>query len=770
MPENQLLQAALSYAELGLKVFPCRPRQKAPLTKNGCHDATTDSQTIHAWWERWPEANIGLHCENIFVVDIDYHPTNGIDGWEELKKLDQELPDTIRQNTPTGGMHYLLTADTPPANKNSFRKGIDIRGKGYYILLAPSIHPNGGKYEWVTEPYKGGFATFPDFMRPENEKVTPPWKQQKTKQQPPPAPKERPKVEEGQIIERARSYLQEVEPAIQGQAGHDSLLWATTAMVHGFQLDDPTALQLLEQEYNPRCEPPWDLNTTKDKKDFERKVSEARKLEHSKPAGWLLDEYGLREDHSLQAYGQQLADSLIQSVEQQQKSDTGETAETQQEIPQKKPPEFGLPDDLLEPPGLVGDLARWMNATARKPQPTLSLGAALALVGTLLGRKVADEWDLRTNMYVLGVAPTCAGKEHQRTQIKRLLEKAGVRDHYLGGEDVTSDAAIESTLETRRSCLYLWDEIGHLISNMKSSTSQTHLKTIIPCLMKLYSSANSTYVGKEYADGSARRDVVQPNVSIYGTTVPETLYEGITSQELRDGFLGRVLVFPTDDDPEPDDERAKIAPVPEHLIQQIQAWHERRISAPEGVSDIEAAQGVYQLIVPTQNEAQQRFIQFRNYVREQKQKAAERGDGTDCLWGRAEEHARKIALTIASGDRFDHPEITEIHADRACRLIDALFQQMINAVQWNISDNSFERDKKRILEIVKKAGPKGMPRAELTKRTQKFTKKQRDEYISDLEEACLIVAGRNSEKKHRRWVWPYPYGLSKEQAEQQDGV
>jgi hypothetical protein len=37
---NDLLRAALHYAELGYAVFPCVPGRKEPLTKNGFLDAT----------------------------------------------------------------------------------------------------------------------------------------------------------------------------------------------------------------------------------------------------------------------------------------------------------------------------------------------------------------------------------------------------------------------------------------------------------------------------------------------------------------------------------------------------------------------------------------------------------------------------------------------------------------------------------------------------------------------------------------------------------
>ena len=51
-------QAALVLAEKGLFVFPCKT-DKSPFTPNGHLDASTDSNMITSWGERWPDAAAG---------------------------------------------------------------------------------------------------------------------------------------------------------------------------------------------------------------------------------------------------------------------------------------------------------------------------------------------------------------------------------------------------------------------------------------------------------------------------------------------------------------------------------------------------------------------------------------------------------------------------------------------------------------------------------------------------------------------------------------
>ena len=137
----------------GDKVFPCSRNKKSPLTKNGFKDASSDEQTINAWWDKHPDANIGLptgKTNNLVVVDVDVK--NDVGGMASLKQLQDECGefDTRVVHTPSGGLHFYFNyPDGVDAIKNrtNMMPGIDIRADGGYVI-APGSSVYGNYYEF----------------------------------------------------------------------------------------------------------------------------------------------------------------------------------------------------------------------------------------------------------------------------------------------------------------------------------------------------------------------------------------------------------------------------------------------------------------------------------------------------------------------------------------------------------------------------------------------------------------------------------------------
>ena len=167
-----MIRAAIALAKRGMAVFPCLPRDKLPMTEHGCKDATTDPETIRAWWSEQPDCNVAIATgvvSKVFVVDVD-----GLDAEAELRKLEHKhgaLPATVEAITARGRHLYFKVPGVPVRNSaGRIAPGVDTRGDGGYVLAPPSVHPSGRRYRWSVDSVSA-FAAAPTWLL---DKVTTP--------------------------------------------------------------------------------------------------------------------------------------------------------------------------------------------------------------------------------------------------------------------------------------------------------------------------------------------------------------------------------------------------------------------------------------------------------------------------------------------------------------------------------------------------------------------------------------------------------------------
>lgn len=170
MDYNSPLDAALDYARRGWPVFPCRPGDKRPATRNGFKDAVTDAKRIRDWWRRRADYNVGIttgEVSGLVVLDVD--PRSG--GDETLAKLEAEhgrLPATVTAQTGGGGRHLLFEhpGGKVKCRAHALGRGLDVKADGGYIVAPPSLHASGRRYAWAEglDPDSIGIAALPGWL------------------------------------------------------------------------------------------------------------------------------------------------------------------------------------------------------------------------------------------------------------------------------------------------------------------------------------------------------------------------------------------------------------------------------------------------------------------------------------------------------------------------------------------------------------------------------------------------------------------------------
>lgn len=176
IPKNDApcLEWALFYASKGWEVFPIHPRTKDeyyhypeyPNPDNGSeyswkYQASKDPERVRKFWTDHPDASIGCatgqRSGGLYVVDTDLSKPGKAAGephfraWLKSHHAENDA-DTATSVTGSGGRQFFFHS-TEPVKGNAagvFKGyGVDTRGDGGFVVLPPSIHPNGKKYAWL---------------------------------------------------------------------------------------------------------------------------------------------------------------------------------------------------------------------------------------------------------------------------------------------------------------------------------------------------------------------------------------------------------------------------------------------------------------------------------------------------------------------------------------------------------------------------------------------------------------------------------------------
>lgn len=384
----------------------------------------------------------------------------------------------------------------------------------------------------------------------------------------------------------------------------------------------------------------------------------------------------------------------------------GSLAEEIQEVIQEEALLF--PSECLRPPGLISEIIDFNLTTASHPQPVLALAGALALMSTITGNRVRSfpNHTTFTNLYILSLAPTGAGKEHARNINQDLLVAAGGIP-FIGCESISSAAGIITALDKQPVQLMQLDEIADMLTTMRNATKSPHLYQIGPVLKTVKTSAGRVVKGPALKHEEDLKELRYPHLVIYGTSIPDGFWESISSTQVFDGLLSRFLIF------EGSYVRVKAAkdnPPPVGLVEAMTSW----ISLNQG-------SGAFAQIVRKSNreippmtlvahtpEALARAIGHMDQINERQIEEAKTDPSRAAIWSRTAENTNQISLLFACS-RWDikaggEPKISIDDVNLAIKLSNWMTRKMLVRVVSHVSESDHERMIKRILRQVPKGG------------------------------------------------------------------
>lgn len=762
-PPRTMLEHALAYVEQhGLALCLIRPGSKIPMLAewNSPHRVVSSAESAQAvFGSAIPGSGMGLVHEQArtAAIDVDDEPATRLIfaeyGWDYdamfaafprirsragRDKIIFRLPDGFEPGV--GGLQSKLKLNWPnqwgECDENGKIKLItvfELRGGQNQDVLPPSIHPDtGAPYSWADGQapwdYRGGIPSIPadhpflviwyqwDRFKRQLEELCP-WRADEDRTPPPQARIYAPGPNSNIIgqfnrVFAATDILERNGYVKRGKrwlAPHSSTKIPGVVALKGGKVYSHHGSDILN---NGHAHDAFSVFTILEHGDSINLAVRAAALE-----------LGIGPQDTLP--GCDFTALIQNSLNKQKRPDT----RTEPKTP------YAFPRHLLDVPGLVGMTADYIASTSLFPQPILALAASLAWCGSIMGRKVRTPSDLRTNIYAIGIADSGSGKEHARKAIKRLAVEAGM-SAYIGAEKLASDQGLFAMLSVQPSCLALLDEFGRTIRIIGSEKAPAHLQQLATMLMELTGSADSFIIEKrraEHGGDNLPRIVTAPNLAIYATTVPGRLYQGLTMDEITDGFLPRWLAFESDE-PDPEMIDGACLSSPDGMLTSACArWDDEPIDIDDlQKKNILPNARVNPRTIPIDPDAEALFKDSAALWRGKKKDA--RGSGMDSLWARAYEHALRCALIAGAGHQ---DAINLAEAAWACELVDHLISRMAQQAGSLISSNAYESDVQRVEAFVRDRG--SVSRTELARKFRSLKQQERTAIIAALQEAELIT-------------------------------
>lgn len=682
-------------------------------------------------WDRYPDANVGVVLGNrvgdLHVIAIDVDATDP----DELRDILGALPHSpMVKRAAKGETRLYLTADTvrstpydgPNGRLVDLLTGFDCR----QTIMPPSRHPDGPLYQWLAGPVAA--ADLPEFTADdlavlEETLSTLGWVPKAQRRPTTAAPAGAPR--QGAVIHDVDDIWTETKVA----ALANMEAWVHDLDVHGLRparngyeavatwRASSTGQAITNRKRNLSIQPEgirdFGVGWTGSAIDL---VMEAQGIDQAAATSWLRTRLGLTGEVIVLEQRAKASAPVVEIPEPEvaARSRTGNPTE--------------LPDHLTRVPGLVGGVTDWIVDTARRPQRGLALGAALALVGTAAGRKVAGPTDSGTHLYVLALARTGAGKDHPLKCIGKILTASSMAAHK-GPAQFMSMSALVSTLADQPLTLSAMDEFGSFLKRINGAKSSPHERAISGMMRTAWGSSFSEFETPAYAQ-SRSRTIISPAFSIYGASTAEEFFAGIEGADVFNGFLNRFLIIGTNALPPKREPLRSVFEIPETLIGGMLAIY--NIGGPLlGATSHNGQSSAPTVRVPWADEQARR-------VYERLDEDIEEREADAAYLGRTSEMALRMATIRAIGISATKPQITvaDMEWGRDVALWSA--ERMIAGTADYMAETPTQVATHKVLRIIKESGK--ISRSGLLKKMQ-HTHGARDVagFLKNLEEAGQIV-------------------------------
>lgn len=766
-------RAGLRYRENGVSVLPIIPGGKAPGAMSGktwrpehswqrfCDRLPT--QIEMGFWDRWADAGVGIALGRasaapgyqLVAVDVD------TDSPEVTAAIYSAIPRSpVQKRGRKGHTGFYLASvavENRPYNGANRERLLDLLCHGRQTVVPPTNHPSGGTYHWITDDTLEDFAVADLPLLPDDV---------------------------ADLIGQALAPFGYIKPALQaGPTGdaqlagdniHRSLNDACLANLEAWV----PALQLFgcyQSGGHYRAVAQWRASASG------RPLSQRAANLSIAPEG--IKDFGDADkgytpiDLVMAAFGADLdtafrwlqdrvapATPLVLNLKRAAEPDSPQVIESApsdssqviatnvvsinsaaranlaglltptaplRERPSNVPVPLILPAELCQPAGLLGEVVEWFSRTASTPVPQHNLGAAIALLGTCMGRRWESPTRARTNFYIMALARSGFGKDHPMDAARALMIGCGL-DKLIAAEETKSDSAIRKVLERYPVAVMYMDEFGGWMRKILDRRAAAHDKRMRDLLLTFFSRANGDYMG---AEGASERAVAirNPHLCVYGASTPSDMWKAFDSASGEDGLLARFLIFEAPEKPPAwRDPPADVTEMPLALRQRIQAMMNVRPAGNlNGVGN-----GAVKPIRAAWGEGAADW--WRAYRTDNTTLAEDPGPRST-VYSRAAEHVLKLALVLSVGCDPAQPVIAVSALEWAKAVVECSMAAMFRAIEDRVADGDKQAEYLWVKRMIRSHGVIGIPMQEMKKSVNgRFDRRRFDDIIGQLTDSGEI--------------------------------
>jgi len=366
-----------------------------------------------------------------------------------------------------------------------------------------------------------------------------------------------------------------------------------------------------------------------------------------------------------------------------------------------------IPDSLLQMPGYVGELTDYQLETAPYPNIVLAFASALANLAFFTGRKVRDSLDCRTNLLILALASPGAGKDHGRKVNARMVQDVGL-GHCLA-DRLASGEGIEDFMAAAPAALCQTDEFDTLLQQIKSAKDARH-ENLMGMILSLFSSASSVFPRRRKAGADPLPAIIQPHLVVLGTAVPQHFYAALSPRMLTNGLVPRMLVV--EGRPRGQGQEPNAVGFPFRVAATAKWWAD--FNPGDGTPNDFNPDPV---LVPANEHGRKLLTDARVMADEQYSQAESAGDVVGmAVWGRVNEHIRKLALLYACSENHTNPVISAPAVQWATEFVLHLTGRLLFMVDNNSAANPFHADCLRFIAKLREAPDRQLPHSVMLKR------------------------------------------------------